>query len=112
MVKFVHYSISIALQYNTNNHFCTLPKCAYICVRYILILSRDNAVGISTNYWLTTEGPEFESKWGQEFSLLHVVQAGSEVHPTSYPMGIGGSSPGVKRPGREVDHSPPTSAEV
>jgi hypothetical protein len=27
-------------------------------------------------------------------------------------MGTGGSFPGVKRPGREADHSPPTSAEV
>jgi hypothetical protein len=29
----------------------------------------------------TTEGSEFESRWGQEFSLLHVVQTGSGVHP-------------------------------
>jgi hypothetical protein len=27
-------------------------------------------------------------------------------------MATGGSFPGVKRPGREVDHSPPTNAEV
>jgi hypothetical protein len=27
-------------------------------------------------------------------------------------MGTGSSFPEVKRPGREVDHSPPTSAEV
>jgi hypothetical protein len=27
-------------------------------------------------------------------------------------MGTGSSFPGVKRPGREVDHSPPTTAEV
>jgi hypothetical protein len=27
-------------------------------------------------------------------------------------MGIGGFSLGVKRQGREADHSPPTSAEV
>jgi hypothetical protein len=41
-----------------------------------------------------------------------MVQTGSEVHPTSFPMGTGALSPGVKRPGREVDYSPPTSAEV
>jgi hypothetical protein len=46
------------------------------------------------------------------FSLLHIVQTGSGVHPTSYKMGTGGSFPGVNRQGREVDHSPPTSAEV
>jgi hypothetical protein len=27
-------------------------------------------------------------------------------------MGTRGSFPGVKRPGREADHSPPSSAEV
>jgi hypothetical protein len=47
-----------------------------------------------------------------EFSLLHAVKTDSEVHPTSYPMGNGGSSPGVKRHVRETDHSSPTSAEV
>jgi hypothetical protein len=30
----------------------------------------------------------------------------------SYPVGTGFSSLGVKRPGRQADHSPPTSAEV
>jgi hypothetical protein len=48
----------------------------------------------------------------QDLSLLHVVQTGSGTHPASNPMGTGGSFPGVKRPGREVDHSPPSSAEV
>jgi hypothetical protein len=41
-----------------------------------------------------------------------VVQTGSEAHPASYPMVTGGSFPGVKRPGREADHSPPASVEV
>jgi hypothetical protein len=31
---------------------------------------------------------------------------------TSYTMGTGSSFPGLKRPGREADHSPSTSAEV
>jgi hypothetical protein len=46
------------------------------------------------------------------FSLHHRVQNGSEAHPASYPMVTRGSFPGVKRPGREADHSPPSSAEV
>jgi hypothetical protein len=45
-------------------------------------------------------------------SLLKIVQTGSEVHPTTYPMGTRGSFPWVKRPGREADHWPPASAEV
>jgi hypothetical protein len=45
------------------------------------------------------------------FSLHHRVQNGSGAHPVSYSMGTRGSFPGVKRPGREADHSPPFSAE-
>jgi hypothetical protein len=61
----------------------------------------------------TTEGSEFESRWGQEFSFLHVIQTGSGA-PTQPPIeGVPGAlSPGVKWQGREADHSPPTNAEV
>jgi hypothetical protein len=46
---------------------------------------------------------------------LHVVDIGSGAHPASYQKGTGGRgalSLGVKRPGREADHSPPASAEI
>jgi hypothetical protein len=36
----------------------------------------------------------FESRWGQEFSILHVVHMDSGANPASYPMGTEGSSPG------------------
>jgi hypothetical protein len=45
-------------------------------------------------------------------SLHHRVQNGSGAHPASYPMGNGGSFPGVKRPESEADQSHPSSAEV
>jgi hypothetical protein len=51
-----------------------------------------------TTGW-TTKGSEFESRQRQEFSLLYVVQTGSGVHLTSYPMGTGGSFPGGKAAG-------------
>ena len=38
-------------------------------------------------------------------------ETGPGVNPTSYIMGTG-TFPGVKRPGRGVDHPPPSSAEV
>jgi hypothetical protein len=41
-----------------------------------------------------------------------MIQTGSGVHPTSYLMGTRVISPGVKRPGREADHSPLASAKV
>jgi hypothetical protein len=34
------------------------------------------------------------------------------IYPASYPIGTRGPFPGVKRPGREADHSPPSSVEV
>jgi hypothetical protein len=40
---------------------------------------------------------------GARFSAT--VQTGHEAHPASYKMGTG-SFPGVKRPGRGVDHPP------
>jgi hypothetical protein len=72
------------------------------------IVSQDSSVGIADD-----QGErEFESRQGKKFSLLHIVQTGSGVHPTSYTMGSGGSFPGVRQQGREADHSPPTNAEV
>jgi hypothetical protein len=49
---------------------------------------------------------------GQNFSPLHVVQTGSGVQPAAYPMGSRDSFSEVKRPRREADNSPSTSAEA
>jgi hypothetical protein len=71
---------------------------AYLSGRPLLnIVSRDSVVGIATGW--TTKGSEFESLWGQGFSLLHVVQTGSGAHTASFPMGTGGSFPGGKAAG-------------
>ena len=43
--------------------------------------------------------------------IFRTVQTGPETHPASCTMGTG-SLLGVKRPGRGVDHPPPSSAEV
>ena len=67
----------------------------------------DSSVGIATRYGL--DGPGIESRWGARFSTP--VQTGPGAHPASCTMGTG-SFPGVKRPGRGVDHPPPSSTEV
>jgi len=46
------------------------------------------------------------------FSLRHRVKPGSGVHPASYPVDTGGSFPGGKATGREVNHTPAFSTEV
>jgi hypothetical protein len=49
----------------------------------------------------------------EDFSSSPCVQTGSGAHPASYPIDTGGPFPGGKaRPGRDADHSPPSSAEV
>jgi hypothetical protein len=49
----------------------------------------------------------------KDFSSILCVQTGSGAHPASCPMGNGGPFLGSKAPpGRDADHSPPSSAEV
>jgi hypothetical protein len=75
--------------------------------------SRDNSVGIALGYWLDDRGSRVRFQVGAgNLSLHHRAQNGSGDRPASDWMGTGGSFPGVKRPGREADHSPPYSAEV
>jgi hypothetical protein len=69
---------------------------------------RDSSVGIATGYRL--DCPEIESRPVGARVFVH-VHTGPVAYPASCTMGTG-SFPGVKRPGRGVDHSPPSSAEV
>jgi hypothetical protein len=49
----------------------------------------------------------------KDFSCSLCVQTGSGAHPAFFTMGIGGPFLGdTARPGRDADHSPPSSAEV
>jgi hypothetical protein len=49
----------------------------------------------------------------EDFSSSLCVQTGSGAHSASCPMDSGGPFPGGKKqPGRDADHSPPSSAEV
>jgi hypothetical protein len=49
----------------------------------------------------------------KDFSSSLCVQTGSGTHPASCPMGTGGPFPGsMARPGRDADHSSPSSVEV
>jgi hypothetical protein len=80
---------------------------------YILKESRDSSVGIATGYGLDDRGVGVPSPGGgKNFHFSMSFRPFSGAHPASYPMGTGGSFPGVKRQGREADHSPPARAEV
>jgi len=56
-----------------------------------------------------SEGPGIESRWGRDFP--HPSRPALGAHPASYTIGTG-SFPGIKRPGRGVDHPLLPSAEV
>jgi hypothetical protein len=79
----------------------------------VVMIIRDSSVGIALGYGLEDRGSRVRFPAGTgNFSLHHCVQDGSGAHSASYPMLPGALSLGVKRPGREADHSPPSSVGV
>ena len=76
----------------------------FACSRFV---GRDSSVGIATCYRM--DSSRIESRWGRDFPHSSTSALGS-TH--SYTVGTGVSLPGVKRPGRGVNHPPPSSAEV
>jgi len=65
------------------------------------------SVGIATDYGL--DGPVIESRWGARFSA-HPDRPWSP--PSLLYLGYRVFPGGKERPGRDADHSPPSSAEV
>jgi len=85
---------------------CTvlLPPVGYpIAVnKYIISYwDHDSPGGIAIRHGL--DDPGIDSQWGARFSIP--VQTSSEAHTATYTMDTG-SFPGVKQPGRGVDHPP------
>jgi hypothetical protein len=84
------------------------------CVFVNVIGSRIISGSIVSDYGLDDWAIGVRSPAGAKdsFSIL-CVETGSGAHPASCTMGTGGPFPGGKaQPGRDADHSPPSSAEV
>jgi hypothetical protein len=81
---------------------------------YTSIWEPGSSGSIVSDYGLDDQAIGVRSPVGaKDFSSSLCVQTGSGAHPASCTMGTGGSFPGCKaRPGRDADHSPPSSAEV
>jgi hypothetical protein len=96
-----------------------LNLCAEASNNYKLIIvqfsdvSRDSAVGIATAYGLDDLGDGVRVPVGSRISSS-LRRPDRFLGPTQPPIQWvrGALSPGVKRQGREADHSPPVSAEV
>ena len=69
-------------------------------------MGRESAFGIATHYGLDGAGIAFQK--GRGFPCR---PDRSGAHPASYTMGTA-SVQGVKRPGREINHIAPSSAEI
>jgi hypothetical protein len=76
--------------------------------------SRVSSGSIVSGYGLDDRAIEVRSPAGaKDFFSNLCVQTGSGAHPASCTMGTEGPFPGGKaRPGRDADHSPPSSVEV
>jgi hypothetical protein len=82
-------------------------------VIWICRKSRDSSVGIALGYGLDDRGLGFDSRRGLGIFLFTTVST-TALGPTQPPIQWvpGALRSGVKRPGREADHSPQSSAEV
>jgi hypothetical protein len=78
-------------------------KAASIHLGLLVKVGRNSVVGIATRYGL--DGPGIESRLGRDFQHPSRRALGPAQPPTQ-------QVPGVKRPGRGVDHPPPSSARV
>ena len=92
---------STTTQYRSKRSFPNFDS--IFCPAFPIAVGRNSSVGIATRYGL--DGPGIESRWRRDFP-----------HPPWGPAcllcnGYRVSFPGVKRPGRGVDH-PPSSADV
>ena len=91
----------LSIDINNHNSEIQFTQLLYWCV------GRDSVVGIATRYEL--DGPGIEFRWRRDFS-----------HPSRPPLGtiqtsikwVRVSFPGLKRPGRGVNHPPSSSAEI
>jgi hypothetical protein len=76
-------------------------------------MSRGSSVSIVSGHGLDDWAIEVRSPAGaKDISSNFCVHTGSGAHPASCPVGAGGPFPESKAlPGRDADHSPPSSAE-
>jgi hypothetical protein len=77
------------------------------CTVHVFERGRESSVGIATR--CGQDGPGIESRWGTGYSAPG--QTGAVGHSVSCTM-CTGSFPKIKRPGRGVDHPPPSNVEV
>jgi hypothetical protein len=96
-----------SVRYEPNNY--KFLRYSLPCMR---VGSRDSVAGIATGYGLDNRGVGVRVPIGS--IILFYTSSRPALGPTQSPIQWvpGALSPGVKRPGREADRSPPANAEV
>jgi hypothetical protein len=95
---------------NFYNSYYTAAFLIYFPVLHIIVNRGTSVSPVSDYGWTIGVRSPTEA---EDFSSSLCVQSGSGSHLASCSMGAGGLFPGGKaRPGRDADHSPPSSAEV
>jgi hypothetical protein len=79
---------------------------------YHIMELRDSTVGIATGYWLDDRGRSSSPSGVKNFHISISSRPALGLILPPIQRVPGALSPGVKRQGREADHSPPSSAEV
>ena len=87
-----------------------VDMCLQLFTWLLFLVGWDNAVGIVNRYRLDGSGTEFRGGGGGK--LLGTPPARLWAQPSLLHNGYRFSFPGVKRPGRGVNHPPSSSAEV
>jgi hypothetical protein len=103
-------SLTQALTWPPHTH----PSVTHSHYVFILLISRsrDNAVGTAAGYGLDDGGVGVRGSVGSRIFSSARRPDRFWGPPSLLSNGYGAPSPGVERPGREADHSPPTSAEI
>jgi len=81
------------------------------CLEYLRSGTNYSAPGQLSRYSDSLRAGRSGDRIPVEAKFSAPVQNGPGAHPAFYTMGTG-IFPGVKRSGRDVDHPPPSSAEV
>jgi hypothetical protein len=83
-------------------------SCVFLRFVIFFLACRSGVVSVVTRLWAGRSGVRISAA-ASDFYLLH-IQICPGAHPAFYSMCPAGSFPGGKRPGRNVDHSPPAHA--
>jgi hypothetical protein len=92
---------------------CFMYLVSFFCCYVVAYKSRDSSVGIALGYGLDDRCSTLDFRRGLGI-FLFTTASRTALGPTQPPIQwvLGSLSLGVKLPGREAYHSPPSSAEV